>query len=459
MTEQSNEAPLMLGISGMRGLVDRSLTPSIVARYAMAFGRWLQDRCPGQPAPQVLLGRDSRPSGQRFEAAAVTGLMAAGCFVRRLGVVSTPGVAAMIRQRGADGGLVITASHNPSSWNGVKLMLRDGVAPSPALAAEVIDCFGAGSEIDFNEAAPVSVDNDNETVAVHCDAVRTCVDVESIRRARLTVVVDSVHGAGGPETQTLLKDLGVFAVHLYPEPSGQFPHTPEPTKENLTGLCDAVRQHEADLGFAQDPDADRLAIVDGQGRYIGEEYTLALCALHRLQRGEVTVANLSTSRMIDDIAAMVGATVHRTPVGEAHVAAEMARCGATIGGEGNGGVILSSISYVRDSLVGISLMLEMLAQRRVCLDQIVGTLPCYAMVKDKMPFKSHMVDGMAQSMRRQFPGEPFDEQDGVRVDLADRWVHVRASNTEPIVRLIGEAPDLAQAAALIEQTKLALLSD
>ncbi len=452
---QEPDAPLMLSVSGMRGLVGRSLTPDVVARYAAAFGHWLGASLSVE-APAVVLGRDSRPSGEMFEAAAVAGLLAAGCRVTQLGIVSTPAVAVMARHLHAHGGMVITASHNPIVWNGVKPLRHDGVAPPPDQAQAIIDAFRADAAhlVGVDQLQPLQRRDD--AVAVHCDAILPHIDVDAIRAARLKAVVDSVHGAGGDEARALLDHLGVECVHLYPEPTGRFPHPPEPTRENLAGLCDAVREHAADLGFAQDPDADRLAIVDNTGAYIGEEYTLALAADHLLQPGDVAVANLSTSRMIDDIAAARGASIRRTPVGEANVVRGMAQADAVVGGEGNGGVIWARVVPVRDSLVGMALVLEMLARRRRPLSDVVADLPAYAIVKDKVPFDADAAGQLAPVMQQAFADQRIDLQDGVRVDWPDRWVHVRASNTEPILRVIAEAHDPDAARQLIDDVKARL---
>ena len=449
------DSPLMLSISGMRGFVGASLTPTVVTRYAAAFGSWLK-ASRGTANPRVAVGRDSRPSGAMVESAAVAGLLSVGCRVTRLGIVSTPGVAVMLDELSADGGMVLTASHNPIVWNGVKPLRHDGVAPPPDDVRDIIGRFER-DELDYADVHGLStVDDDDTTVAVHVARVLKHVDVELIRGAKLKAVVDSVHGAGGPEAAALLDALGVELVHEYAEPTGLFPHIPEPTRDNLVGLCDSVQEHAADIGFAQDPDADRLAVVDERGIYIGEEYTLALCVLHGLKQGGHVAANLSTSRMIDDIAASVGGTIHRTPVGEANVAKAMRDHGATLGGEGNGGIILAPVSQVRDSLVGMALLLEMLAQRKQPLSAIVASIPAYAIVKDKAPIDSELVARIGPALSVAFASQQMDTQDGVRVDWPDRWVHVRPSNTEPIVRLIAEAATAEEANALIAETKAAL---
>ena len=439
-------APLMLSVSGMRGLVGRSITPTVVARYAAAFGSWLKtDR--DTPHPAVVLGRDSRPSGPMYQAAAAAGLTSVGCRVIRVGVLSTPGVAIMGQHLHADGGMVITASHNPAPWNGLKPLRHDGVAPPPDDVADIIDRFHAdrADHVGVDQLQPIT--DHAGGVEVHRDLVAALVDVDAIRRAKLKAVVDSVHGAGGEEAAALLDHLGVQRIHLYRQPTGRFPHVPEPTRENLTELCDTVARESAHVGFAQDPDADRLAIVDETGRYIGEEYTLALCALHKLQAGDTAVANLSTSRMIDDLAAAANARVVRTPVGEANVAQGMRDHQSDLGGEGNGGIIWRPVSQVRDSLIGMAFILEMLAQRQTPLSQLVRETPAYAIIKDKLELaRRELADPALQWVAQHYAHQTVDTQDGVRVDWPDRWVHVRPSNTEPILRIIAEAatPDAAQ---------------
>lgn len=453
----NEQAPLMLSVSGARGIVGKSMTPALVARFTANFGAWIrqQRKDTGRP-PHVVLGRDSRPSGAMYEHAAASGLLAAGCKVTMLGVATTPGVAIMTQHLGADGGVVITASHNPIIWNGIKLLQHDGTAPPKADAQMLIERFKA-DQIEYVDVHQLQTcETCDDTPRVHCEKVAALVDVDAIRAAKLKVVIDGVHGAGGSETAVLMDHLGVERVHLYEAPTGQFPHEPEPTAANLTELCEQVPAHKGAVGFAQDPDADRLAIVDETGRYIGEEYTLALCAKHLLQKGQTAVANLSTSRMLDDIAQQAGASVVRTPVGEANVAAGMKDHNAIVGGEGNGGIILPTVSFVRDSLVGMALVLEMLAKRKQPLSVIVDEVPSYAIVKDKVPADSDLVANLASILEDKFSDQKLDRQDGVRIDWPDRWVHVRPSNTEPIVRLIAEARDKTIANAMLQEVRQAL---
>ncbi len=544
----------MLSISGLRGIVGSSLTPVVAARYGAAVGSWLRQS--GAPEhPHVVVGRDSRPSGHVVEQAAVAGLLSVGCRVTTLGLATTPGVAVMVDHLHADAGLVLTASHNPIAWNGIKTLRHDGLAPPPDQAQQIINRFKNEDLIYCDVHGLRELSHDDSAATVHVKRILHPINADAIHGRKFKVVLDSVHGAGGPSTARLLHELGVELVHLYGEPTGQFPHTPEPTAENLTGLCDAVRQHKADLGFAQDPDADRLAIVDETGRYIGEEYTLALCAEHVLSqpfpsrersgrfrdpgegdaplprasivqrcasdhphpaissptspvKGEVKsiAANLSTSRMVDDIAAKYGAVCHRTPVGEANVAAAMIRHGCPIGGEGNGGVIWPVVSHVRDSLAGIALVLELLATRGGKLSELVRQIPPYAIVKDKLPIQPGLAERAIGRLREAL-GQPFplpqrsvpagpgegaarfprasmiapqagadphpatssptspvkgevviDLQDGLRMDWPGerKWVHLRASNTEPILRIIAEATTEAQAKELIAACRAAV---
>jgi phosphomannomutase len=451
----SVQSTLMLSISGLRGFIGHSLTPPVAARYAAAVGSWLK-QSRGKSNPHIVLGRDSRPSGEMIEHAAIAGLTAVGCRVTTLGIVTTPSTAIMVDELRADAGMVITASHNPIVWNGIKTLRHDGVAPPPHEAQQIIERFKA-EHLDYVAVEQLQPTSHNDTTnRVHVDRILKHVDVAAIHRAKLRVVLDSVHGAGGPATALLLRELGVDVVHRYAEPTGLFPHNPEPTAENLVTLSAAVKEAGAAVGFAQDPDADRLALVDETGVYIGEEYTLALCAAHVLSTtAGKSVANLSSSRMLDDVAAKVGQSVIRTPVGEANVANAMRESGAIIGGEGNGGIIWPKVVYVRDSLVGVALVLEMLAKTGNTLSQVVQQIPRYAIVKDKLPIQPGMADRTIAALKQAYSGGTarVDLQDGIRIDVGNSWVHVRPSNTEPIMRIIAEAPDDAAARQLIADVR------
>jgi phosphomannomutase len=446
---------LMVSISGLRGIVGRTFTPAVVARYAGAFAEHLIATRTDKPS--VVIGCDGRPSGSQMQAAAAAALERAGCTVHCLGVATTPGVAIMVQHFQADGGIVITASHNPQQWNGLKLLRHDSIAPPPDEARAIIERFESAAD---PPAGPVPhVDEDHSIIERHTDLIVAHIDVEAIRARRPKVVLDSVCGAGGPETAQLLNHLGVELIHLHGEPTGQFPHTPEPTEQNLVSLCEAVREHGADLGLAQDPDADRLALVDELGRYIGEEYTLVLCARRLLARTPGPVAtNLSTSRMIDDVAAEFGCTVYRTPVGEANVAGRMKDVGAVIGGEGNGGIIWPVISYIRDSLCGAALVLEALSLDGRSLSEQVGQIRPYVILKQKMPIAEGLAEKAFDRIAELWPDGKADRQDGLRIDLPDGWVHVRPSNTEPILRIIVEAQGAVRAQALMTEAEAAVAS-
>ena len=441
---------LMIGVSGMRGTVGGTLTPPVVTRMASAFAAWLR-RDGGAPANgkhyRVVFGRDSRPSGAWVRDAAAAALVASGIEVIDLDVVTTPGVAMMVKHLGADGAMIATASHNPIQWNGVKLLNRDAVALPPDHANAVKQLYEEGAAHFVRVEALVPPVKNGDTHALHVKRVLERVDVLGISSKRFKVVLDSVNGAGCVATATLLNKLGCQLVHLNGAPNGQFAHEPEPTAQNLTGLADEVRRQRAAVGFAQDPDADRVAIVDENGTYIGEEYSLALAASLVLSKkpGGVAAANLSTSRMVDDIAARHGGRVVRTPVGEANVVQAMIAQGAAIGGEGNGGVIDPRIVPGRDSLVGMAYVLQLMAATGKTVSQLVADLPRYEIVKTKFECRREDANRAVEALKKAFASEKVDTQDGIRIDWDRAWVHARPSNTEPIMRIIAEAPDRAEA--------------
>ncbi len=457
--------PLIVSVSGLRGVVGQSLTAPVAAQYAACFGQWLKQAPGGCADPHVLLARDGRVSGQMLELAAAAGLIGTGCRVTQIGIVSTPGAAVMTTHLAAHGAMVVTASHNPSQWNGLKALRRDGCAPGPDEARQIRELFDRGATAHTAAESLAPLEADDGARRVHVGRVVDQVDATLIRAGRFRVVVDSVHGAGGPETALLAERLGVELIQLHGEPTGRFPHPPEPTADNLGGLCEQVVKYQAHAGFAQDPDADRLAIVDETGHYVGEEYTLALSCLHAMSRPSsqgaapppVVATNLSTSRMIDDVVSKHGGRVVRTPVGEAHVVEAMREHGALIGGEGNGGVILPAVCFVRDSLAGIALILELLAARRQKLSTIISEIPSYAIVKDRIDAPQGPAQDHLRRLAGHYGGSPGDArtdlQDGVRIDWPDRWVHARPSNTEPIWRIIAEAPAETTAREMIAQVR------
>lgn len=453
------QTDLMIGISGMRGTIGGSLTPMVVSRMAAAFARFLKGRNTSGGRLKVVFGRDSRPSGTWVRDAAISALVASGLEVIDLDVVSTPGVAMMVRHLSADAGVIATASHNPIEWNGLKLLNRDAVAPPPADAMAIAELYHT-DQADFARVEDlIPARRDTQTHSLHVKRVLEYVDVLGIASKRFKVVLDSVNGAGCVSSATMLGKLGCELIHINGTPDGRFAHEPEPTEKNLVSLCDEVRRQRAAVGFAQDPDADRLAIVDENGRYIGEEYSLALCAQWMLSRRPgIAVANLSSSRMLDDIAATHNSRVIRTPVGEANVIQAMLASGATIGGEGNGGVIDPRIVPGRDSLVGMAYVLQLMAATKLSVSQLVSQIPRYEIVKTKFPCRREDANRAVAALRQHYASEKIDVQDGIRIDFPQAWLHARPSNTEPIMRIIAEAPDRAKAEKMIEEAQVVVKS-
>ena len=470
------EAPLMISVSGVRGIVGKTMTPLTAAKFAGAWASHVRSGLKPDAPFRMVLARDTRPSGAMLADAVRAALAAAGAEVIDLGVVTTPTAGVMIGELGAAAGMVVTASHNPWPWNGLKCLDASGVAPAAHEAHAVIARYHAGDldEVDAHSIPSASSSDDGHRV--HIDRVLKLVDVERIRTKKFKVVLDSVNGAGCVAGRMLLEELGCELVHLHGEPTGRFAHTPEPTKENLTELAERVRTENAVCGFAQDPDADRLAIVDERGAYIGEEYTLVLTAWRLLERQGAghMAANLSTSRMLDDLAKEFDCPpVARTAVGEANVAAglrEAAAAGggdgaagiALVGGEGNGGVIVPAVGWVRDSLSAMALVLDALADRANTLSAMISTRPAYAMIKDKLDVAGvggrDAIPGILDRVRVMRPDAELNDADGVRLDFPDAgaWVHVRPSNTEPILRIIAEARDDDAARALVDAVRALL---
>lgn len=462
-THPSEPAPLMLSVSGARGIVGRTMTPVVAATFAGAFGSHIR-AIAGARRPKLVVARDGRFGGEALARAVQGALASVGCDVVDLGVAMTPTVGLMIRALGADGGMAVTASHNPIEWNGLKCLDGDGLAPPKPVADAIIARYKA-SDIAFARPLEIgSITVDATAARRHVDRVLAVTGAaDRVRGRRLHVVLDSVNASGCEGGRMLLDALGCGVTHIYGEMTGVFGHTPEPTAENLGELAAKVRATPgAACGFAQDPDADRLAIVDENGRYIGEEYTLVLAAQRMLElRGPFALAaNLSTSRMIDDIAARFpGAVVHRTAVGEANVVSALKPAGGLLGGEGNGGVIVPEVCWVRDSLSAMALVLDLIASRGEPLSRIVDALPRYAIEKTKLDLAAigglPAVASALDRLKSTFARERMNDADGVRIDFADGWVHLRASNTEPIARVIAEAPTRARARELISMASSA----
>ncbi len=464
-----NSPTLMISVSGMRGHVGTDLTPELVARHAAALGSWAAS----QGKPLVVMGRDARTSGPMFTAAAAAGFMSVGVDVIDLGVVPTPTVQMAVEHHHAGAGRIITASHNPIEWNALKFVGPDGVFLDAEAGATVRALAEKGPPRRGWEGLG-NIRGDSKALARHYDQILALpfINVSLIRARKFRVALDTVRGAGGKAIPPMLEHLGceVFGINL--ETDGRFPRPPEPLPENLKDLGKVVLENRCDIGMAVDPDVDRLALVDEKGEAIGEDYTLAFAVRAVLGHGgnggnggqggrpgrtarpdrPVVVVNLSTSLVVEDAANDLGARFVRAPVGEAHVARAMREEGALIGGEGNGGVMLPSLHIGRDAPLGVALILQILAQSGLKVSELVQQHPRYAIVKGKGPRGGDM-PALYAALRERFPDATADDRDGLRLSWRDRWVHVRPSGTEPIVRYIAEAPTQDDAVALVAAAK------
>jgi phosphomannomutase len=435
----------IISVSGLRGIVGRSLTPETVLRYACALAA-------GLPDGPIVLTRDGRATGRMLADVVRGALCAAGRTVIDAGIAATPTTGVLVRSYAAAGGVQISASHNPAEYNGMKLFSPRGRVIDAKAGQEVLRRYREGdiAWVDHNlvgevQSCPSAFDE-------HLRLVLKTVDVEAIRERRFRVLLDANHGAGSVMGRRLLEALGCEAIVLGGEPDGLFEHPPEPTAENLETVCRRVAESQVDVGFCQDPDADRLAIIDAAGRYLGEEYTLAICLDHVLQlRPGPVVINCATSRMNEDIARKHGATLFRTAVGEANVVEVMLAQTAIFGGEGNGGPINPQVGYVRDSFVGMATALEAMALRGKTIAELADDLPRYEIHKTKMAVDREKIAAGLEALAQRFPDARADYQDGLRLDFGDRWLLVRASNTEPIVRAIAEAKTHEEAVRLCAQ--------
>ena len=442
---------LMVSVSGVRGRVGAGLTPEIVATFAAAFGAWASRG----GVRTIVVGRDSRVSGPMFTRIVHGALESVGCTVIDIGMAPTPTIQLAVEHHHAAGGLGITASHNPIEWNALKFIGPSGLFLSADEGAEMRAIMDAGvPRATWDELGHIVVDPD--AVRRHIDQLLALpyLDVEGIRKRRFRVALDCCHGAGDVIMPQLLTELGceVFAINMAPH--GRFHRPPEPVAENLKELAALVRNVKADIGFATDPDVDRLALVLDDGQAPGEDYTLAFAARTVLRhRPGPVVTNLSTSKVVSDVAAEAGVPFHYAKVGEVNVALAMRDVGATIGGEGNGGVILPEMHLGRDAPVGAALLLQLMLEEGRPLSLLVAEKPRYVIVKDKLDRPNVQLDAVYAALRVAFPDAAADMQDGLRLDWADRWVHLRPSGTEPIVRVIAEAPREADARLLIAQAR------
>ncbi|QEH37523.1 Phosphomannomutase/phosphoglucomutase [Aquisphaera giovannonii] len=440
-------------ISGLRGVVGDGIDPVVAAEFAAAYASGCE------PGP-IVVSHDGRASAPVFYPAVISGIAGAGRDAWLAGAAATPTVGILVRELHAVGGVQISASHNPPQYNGIKFFQPRGMVLSPGQGREVLDRWRRKDFAWASWDGLGSVRTIERPDDAHLRRVLEIVDVRAIRARGFTVALDACHGAGGRLGARLLRELGCRPIVLGGEPDGLYDHLPEPTEKNLRTFSSVVASVGAAVGFAQDPDADRLAIVDEAGRYIGEERTLALAAARRLEQAKgPVVLNLSTSMITEELARRAGCRVLRTPVGEINVVEAMLAEDALLGGEGNGGVIDPRVGFVRDSLAGMAMVLDLLATSDRPLSQWVDALPHFAMVKDQYPLAAGAgdPDAIAELWDRvssSFPDGRTDRRDGLRLEWPDRWVHVRASNTEPIVRVIAEGPEEAVARALADEVGL-----
>jgi phosphomannomutase len=450
---------LIRSISGIRGTIGgapgEGLTPLDITRYTAAFATLMRAKAEGGRKPAMVLGRDARLSGAMVADLVRGTLVGMGIDVIDLGMATTPTVEMAVPGEGAIGGIILTASHNPAQWNALKLLNAKGEFISAADGAEVLRI----AERDAWSAAEVeelgTVRHDDGWTRRHIDAILALdlVDAKAIASKRYTVVLDAVNSVGGIAVPLLLERLGVQVVRLYCAPNGRFPHNPEPLPEHLADLCATVRERKAHLGIAVDPDVDRLALVCEDGSLFGEEYTLVACADHVLaHRPGDTVSNLSSTRALDDIAARHGRKRHASAVGEVNVVELMRKVGAPIGGEGNGGVILSELHYGRDALVGIALFLTLLARSGKGALELRRSYPDYFISKNKVELAPGMdVQAIVDAIGARYRDRPHSTVDGLRIEFGSTWVHLRRSNTEPIIRIYAEAGTMPEADALAKR--------
>ena len=455
----SNERVLIESVSGIRGIIGNGFDPGVVVRYATAYGAWCREQAKTlNRSALVVVGRDARPSGPAFQRILMGTLQSMGCDVLDTGLAPTPTIAMSVLQENAVGGVVLSASHNPLEWNALKLLDHNG----EFLDGDAGTSLKARAQAQNDTPVPhhtMGRYTKTDRVPAHIEALCALpyIDPEVISAQDFTVVVDGCNSVGGQALPLLLNELGVHdanIVRIHCDPTGQFGRPPEPRPDHLTDLAEAVANHNADLGLAVDPDADRLALVDNEGRIILEELTQVLAAdfMWRHRSGPF-VTNLSSSRAIDDVAARYDEPVYRSAVGEINVVHEMKARDAVLGGEGNGGVILPDLHYGRDALVGTALILQHLAETGASLADLHDDMPQYAMAKDSLPLGTLDVDALLNTLQREYADTPHSTIDGLKIDLPEGWVHLRASNTEPILRVYTEAPTPAEAQALADRFK------
>ena len=449
---------LIKSISGIRGTiggkVDENLTPIDAVKFAAAYGSWLKGQS-GKAHVKVVIGRDARISGEMIQNLVQYTLIGLGIDVVNIGLSTTPTVEVAVPLEKADGGIILTASHNPKEWNALKLLNNKGEFVSDQDGKAILKI---AQENDFSFATVDhlgKLTHDDQYIDLHIEKVLALplVAPEAIQKKKFRVVVDAVNSTGGIAIPRLLERLGVEVVKLYCEPNGNFPHNPEPLKEHLGDICKRVVEEKADFGIVVDPDVDRLAFITDKGEMFGEEYTLVACADYVLGKAKGNVvSNLSSSRALHDIAQKHGVSYSAAAVGEVNVVTEMKRVEAIIGGEGNGGIIYPELHYGRDALVGIALFLSLLAERGGSVQQLRESYPAYFMSKNKIQLTEQInPDQILKAMEQKYAHEQTTTIDGLKIDFSESWVHLRKSNTEPIIRIYTEAKSQKEADELAQR--------
>ncbi len=449
---------LIKSISGIRGTIGGkpgdNLTPIDAVKFAAAYGVWLKEYSKKEKL-KVVIGRDARLSGEMIQNLVVSTLVGLGIDVIDLNLSTTPTVEIAVPLEKADGGIILTASHNPKQWNALKLLNEKGEFLDAEQGAKIL-AIAEKEAFNFSEVDHLgSISRNDSYIDIHIDEVLdlSLVDADVIRAAKFKVVVDGVNSTGGIAIPKLLKELGVEVVELYCDPTGHFPHNPEPLKEHLGDICELVVKEKADFGIVVDPDVDRLAFITNEGEMFGEEYTLVACADYVLGKTKgSTVSNLSSSRALRDITEKHGGSYEASAVGEVNVVTKMKANNAIIGGEGNGGIIYPERHYGRDSLVGTALFLMLMAEKGGTVSELRASYPSYFMSKKKIELTPGLdVDGILVAMAKKYENEEISTIDGVKIDFPENWVHLRKSNTEPIIRIYTEAKSQDEADRLADQ--------
>ncbi len=449
---------LIKSISGIRGTIggntNDNLTPVDAVKFAAAYGTWLKSYA-NKKHLKVVIGRDARLSGEMIQNLVVSTLVGLGIDVIDLGLSTTPTVEIAVPLEKADGGIILTASHNPKQWNALKLLNERGEFLDAEQGAKIL-ALAEKEDFEFAEVDNLGEITKNDSyIDIHIDEVLELplVDAETIKKAGFKVVVDGVNSTGGIAIPKLLEELGVEVVKLYCDPTGHFPHNPEPLKEHLGDICKKVVEEKADFGIVVDPDVDRLAFISNDGEMFGEEYTLVACADYVLSKTKGnTVSNLSSSRALRDITEKHGGTYEAAAVGEVNVVTKMKENNAIIGGEGNGGIIYPESHYGRDALVGTALFLMLMSERGGTVAELKASYPSYFMSKKKIQLTPDLdVDALLEAMFNKYKDEEVSTIDGVKIDFPENWVHLRKSNTEPIIRIYTEAKSQEEADALADR--------